>query len=411
MKDRKDAIRRIMQVFSWLDAARWSSPENYNTTKSFAADLKPDERLLTHWLCYITDRMTPFERVWDVGGYVLSRIVRDYCRKRDKSVEDILDEFRGKRDKDDEVRGLLRYPYGDDYALPTSALREGDAVFVPRYPPSDLGRIYHTLIVLDMAKYQRNIGIFMAEALRTQAARSLCDGIKALVVTLDALTYAPSVPRSADAYVRTIVTVKDQAEGFAFDEGHVSARFKQIRFGDRKRLWCSVRDYLKSPQFNADLVEALSAGGADPGRWGSQNPQVLSALEVLELPGDVWNARVGNLLQPYAAPSFGSKSISRLVRHLHDEASRDERPDWYPEQLDVSFDFVPRMCESRMCDICPFGDGIGKLCHRTPGLLCPVALTTCGYRYECEGDCTVAADPALGLCQSSRRRAERGEVS
>ncbi len=75
-----NAIVAILDVFSALDDVRWKNPLNYNLINYCTEDLSADEKLLTHWLCYIMDRQMPFQRIWDIGGYVVSHLVRVYTR-------------------------------------------------------------------------------------------------------------------------------------------------------------------------------------------------------------------------------------------------------------------------------------------------------------------------------------------
>ncbi len=62
-----DRLTEILDAFSALDDIRWSQRSNYSLINHCAPDLTADEKLLTHWLCYIADRQTAFQRVWDVG--------------------------------------------------------------------------------------------------------------------------------------------------------------------------------------------------------------------------------------------------------------------------------------------------------------------------------------------------------
>ncbi len=70
----------IAKVISWLDDKRWCSPKNYNALNFFRPDLTNSEKILTHWICYITDRQMPFELVWDKGGLVFSELVFNFSR-------------------------------------------------------------------------------------------------------------------------------------------------------------------------------------------------------------------------------------------------------------------------------------------------------------------------------------------
>jgi len=76
-----NSLIKICKVISWLDDRRWNTEDNYNFINFFREDLSNCEQILTHWICYITDRQMPFEAVWDKGGYVFSELVYEYKRQ------------------------------------------------------------------------------------------------------------------------------------------------------------------------------------------------------------------------------------------------------------------------------------------------------------------------------------------
>ena len=60
------------------------------------------------------------------------------------------------------------------------------------------------------------------------------------------------------------------------------------------------------------------------------------------------------------------------------------KTDYYPEQFDVTFKFVPMMCENRQCKVCFWGPlGVKDICLAQEGRLCSVAMITCGYTFTC----------------------------
>lgn len=92
--------------------------------------------------------------------------------------------------------------------------------------------------------------------------------------------------------------------------------------------------------------------------------------------------------------------MPRIVRAMV-ESLPPGKTAFYPEQLDVSFSFVPRMCAVRNCAICIFGGGVSTLCHRKRGLHCPVTLAACGYLHPCEPRaCPFKRDALRGSCRS-----------
>lgn len=86
-------MKAILEAFSGLDEIRWNDPSNYNLINHFSDDLTSDELVLTRWLCYITDRQMPYQRIWDIGGYVISHLVYTYTHKRSKTVCDIIESY------------------------------------------------------------------------------------------------------------------------------------------------------------------------------------------------------------------------------------------------------------------------------------------------------------------------------
>jgi hypothetical protein len=404
-------LKCVLDTFAHLDVVRWSQPTNYNFINYCANDLTADEKLLTHWLCYIADRQTSFERVWDVGGYVVSHVVRAYSRSA-KEVRELLYPYvrHGKRNGKGCV--WLECPIeSPNDRLQLYGFDTGNVMFASRYAPEDILLTFRTLTLLDKIS-RRSLSRFMSESgLRETDQR---EAIVRVAKALNGLTYisaggvsAVELDSALDAEKRL---AESEAELFTLDRMACLNRWaEKFRSHGKKRLWCSIRDYLKSPAFNNVLVEAIRAVGLpDAERWRQDRLDLRSALEVLELPGDVWNNdeffRKG-LFSPYLSPVPKTWDMPRTIRMVYVLLKRQGPVMFYPEQMDVTFDFVPRMCERTMCDVCLFGAGINKTCHRQEGLLCPVVLTACGYRHTCRPkECQLKQDEARGLCLSAAIR-------
>ena len=87
-------------IMHFLDEVRWKV-ENaggviFNCCSSFS--LSCNEKILTHWLLYITERQMPFEQIWDKGGIVFTQIVREYTRTKNMHVIDISSNVANGRD-------------------------------------------------------------------------------------------------------------------------------------------------------------------------------------------------------------------------------------------------------------------------------------------------------------------------
>ena len=105
--------------------------------------------------------------------------------------------------------------------------------------------------------------------------------------------------------------------------------------------------------------------------------------------------------------------MPRTIRKIYNiHKMEGQGASFYPEQLDVTFDFVPRMCARLQCHHCIFGGGIKieKMCHQQSGFSCPVTLAACGYFYPCNPDnCAFKSDSVRGVCESSIAKYARCE--
>lgn len=395
-----ETLRRILSVFSALDEIRWNNPANYNLINYCFEDLTPDEKLLTHWLCYITDRQTAFERIWEVGGYVLSYLVRTYTRGISTPEEAFFEHY-------DVQNGYLHAPLvSPNKRLNSFGILKEPVQFASRYMPVDAISIIRTLYMLDQLS-QRSFARFLRMIIREEVDHH--SAIHKMAPALHFLTYAGlGQVKSTDVEYRIkeiiprctpqISQIKSDPKAFI---AKLACDF--YPFG-KKRLWCSIRDYLKSPEFNNSLVQAFS--DIDQGeaiRWNRDNSNLKLALDTIELPGDVWNNNKtfkDGLFTPYLNPMPKSWDMPRTVREIYKE-QKEKLGGFYPEQLDVTFDFIPRMCDRRECHICLFGSGIKRLCGRQTGLYCPVFLSSCGYIHVCSpNECKLKDDTVAGLCHS-----------
>ena len=177
-------------------------------------------------------------------------------------------------------------------------------------------------------------------------------------------------------------------------------KFIKNRFHGKKRVWCCVRDYLKSPEFRDYFLNALS-NVKDNIRLMKIWKDKRSVLG-LELPGDTWNMN----------SVFVNKLVKNNINIKSDKFCKELRenlsPPYYPELLDFSFDFVPRMCSNSsnvinksMCKICIFGKkGMMELCHQDSKKLCPITMIICGYIHKCEPEgCPIKSGVGIRLCK------------
>ncbi len=375
----RQTLRNILETFSTFDQIRWNYRYNYDLINysHSSNEITPEEQLLTHWLCFIVDRQMSFQRIWDIGGYIFSDIVYNYSRKSQKSIRELENTYIT-NGKNGEKRKLSTQIIQNNSILEKYGFykKNKNVEFSSRYFATDAICILKTLLILEK-HFNRSFGEFLYRVI--EDSESLSESIIKLAMNLELLTYDSIGTVTNKSY-------KDKREEIEKTSNDFTIIKKDNKWKcNRKRLWCAVRDYLKSPEFNEIFVETLIiAGFGNADDYKRTNADLLNSLDVLELPGDVWNNSTtfrNGLFDPYIKNTRKTWTMPKVIRKIYNQLNP---LDFYPEQLDVSFDFVPRMCERKMCDICIFGDGIDTTCHKTEGKYCSVALYSFGYRYKCD---------------------------
>ncbi|MCG6538184.1 MAG: hypothetical protein L7F78_26580, partial [Syntrophales bacterium LBB04] len=320
--DNPERLRKILAVFSRLDDIRWSYASNYNLINHCDPNLTEDERLLSHWLCYVTDRQMPFERIWEVGGYVLSHLVRSFTRDK-SSVLSLLKSYI--HDNGDAEKLRLECPLeGQNERLALYGIRKSPVPFASRYMPSDILSICRTLLLLDGISGRslaRFVSIIINNSDNHQSA------IKNMAISLHFLTYADNGTASGvdvNARIQDMpAKLKPLIDDFNANPmvfiSNLSSTF--LTFG-KKRLWCSIRDYLKSPEFNAYFVKSIEPYCLEKAQqWDRNHPALKAALNIIELPGDVWNNNrtfCDGLFTPYVkdVPNVRNVLLKFLIKTI-----------------------------------------------------------------------------------------------
>jgi hypothetical protein len=371
----------IWKVIAWLDAGRWCNESNYNFINFFRNDLTNSEKILTHWLCYITDRQMPFEIVWEKGGYVFSELVHTYSYSNCSSQVLLNKYYESYIDN----KGKKRYRFRST----------DNTIFASRYVTDDYQNILQTLQVLE--NYNRNLVKYILSIIKQyQTEENL---FLIIACCLHILTYQLGLHKKADPEKAT-QTLNDLNK---FKETFTA--FKRDLTNGKKRLWCSIRDYKKglySKIFNEAIKEAA-------GKQAGESIKLWNSLPMnqIELPGDVWNNSpilrnnlIGNVAEIETVPNW---TMSEIIRKLYEQLKReDQRIEFYPEQFDVTFDFVPRMCFKKLCNVCPFGkNGAELICVSDSEKYCPISLVSCGYFAKCVGqkDCLIREKMGKGICK------------
>lgn len=399
-------LQNAFAVAAFLDNARWKSPKNYNLINFCSDSLSDDEKLLTHWFCYVSDRQMPFDRIWAIGGFVFSEIVHQMKKCGDISILDPKNKetsrFIRRRDYVDrdaygfkaaDNKGYLfvsrKKVGGNKRLLEYDFKKHTFPHFIPRYYPSDYRSILSTYVILE--EYENSLTKYIASIAKEYIDDSLL--IPKLVFSLYLLTYYDiGQPKAGDISFRKYIKKARSRKALVLDMMNSRSKFEKAfnhfrkkQIYGQKRAWCSVRDFFKSPEFNGFFLNAMR----DVGFVGTPKLQSDSLLYSLELPGDVWNnnPKFRKCILQNTSYAASEKPMARLLREI---CTREKITQGYPEQFDVTFDFVQRMCSVDNCDICPFGilNGVAKnfdtVCVQSKGKYCPVILTSCNYRYECD---------------------------
>jgi len=375
----KDKLVRLFKVISWLDDKRWNQERDtfvgkFNSEILNDYDLDPDEKILAHWLIYITNRGKDADALWENNSPIIKNLVKDY--RDGKSVSNIC------------VERLYKNTEKGKEKLAIRAL------------PVDVKSIWRTLVVL--LDYDKNIVTFMTENVEKWSKDEFTTR---LAFRLYLLSYKDiggklnksdvlellETPRKSEEEVQSIRDIL--CEKSKFEEGYKVWKSKRWH----KRLWAALRDYKKHETLSEIFIKDIEKNKQE--LWKKNFNE-----EQLELPGDRWNEKFyEHLIDPIAKVfNVKGKAPPEVVRELWGEIRR-KCPKSYPEQFDVSFDLAPRMCEKRLCKVCPFGkDGARSICN-PGGKYCLVALFTCGYLAECKEDgCVIKDDVGKGICQERK---------
>lgn len=349
-----------------------------------------------------------FERIWDVGGFIFSELVDEVKKKR---TLDLLDpdnpgsffiQRKGYAHKaaffdaadDEKYLFVSHQTVNNNHILLEYDFTENmTPFFVSRYYPSDYLSILFTLSVL--TSYGLSFTAYIKRLLDIIGQDESL--ISKLLFGMYLLTYEGiGQPKHSDiAFKKNMASAGARAnkiESILSEKAFFEREFQSFRDGaifSQKRAWCSLRDFLKSPEFSPLFFASLQRQGYKQVN-SLRSPELLKQLE---LPGDVWNNRpkFRNCVLKGTSYEGRKDAFPRLLREIYKE---NDILMGYPEQFDVSFDLVPRMCERGNCDICVIGKIKGrgadfeKTCVRDTDKFCPVALLTCNYKKTCDGaDC------------------------
>lgn len=386
-------LKKVFEIISFYDNARWSSVSNYNLINFYQDNLSDDSKILTHWLCYITDRQMAFQRIWEIGGFVFSELVDKI--KEERSLELLNPDYKNSfiNKKDGGYEFISRSKVDDNKILKSYGLDSNEQViFSSRYYPSDYFSIIYTLDILKHFNYSMTKYI-VNQIYKHKESK---DYIKRLLFSFYLLTYyeiGQPTRKDLNDFQSNIIKAKKRTEKVlnilneSF-ENEYNNFLKEAVF-KQKRAWCSLRDFFKSPEFNLFFRNSLK--NEDVELNFINQLFTFNSFQQFELPGDVWNnnSKFRNCILEDTEYKASKKSLNRILREFF-ENNKSDLINCYPEQFDITFDFVPRMCENNNCDICPISlikgkvnSNFKKTCVQDKNLYCSVALTNCNYKTDC----------------------------
>ena len=388
-----DKLEKIFKIISFFDDFRWQKEENYNLINFFDKNLDDDTKILTHLLCYITDRQMSFEIIWDVGGFVLSEIVHEIKNKRNfdifnpKNTDSYL-----KLDENKKYYFLSKNSPNkiimENYS---NYIFSNKVKFKSRFLPSDYMCILRTLIILE--DFNFNLAKYISDILKNNKSEK--DIIIRIIYSLFLLSYYDiRQPNSEDIgnykdNINKLIKKKSYVLEIINDNKKFNIeleKFKRNNMFKQKRVWCSLRDFIKSKEFNKYFTNAMLkyVPFKDISLLTNQE-----SLNQFVLPGDVWNNN--SKFKKCILKGTKYENSKSNLNIILDEYFRIYKPKiGYPEQFDITFDFVPRMCEKNNCDICPLNfyneyQSFSKICIDQCKKYCTVALCACNYKNNCIG--------------------------
>lgn len=383
MKNKIDnKLSNKLEIMHFINNARWDSGDseihNYYTPLYYDGIGHLDEnqqkeaKLLSHLLTYISNRQISFRLCFKAGSYVYSYLVYRFFREPGTSVDDILsDSFKNNR---------LTAPNTD---------QKKEIVFSSRFMPTDIVCIYKTLKTLDR-NYKRSFRDFLNK--NSSSVKNLAEAFFKLTYQ-DVGTWSFSLSNSDKTKNNDKILLNDNNSiNFKKLDEHIKISKQTFNPYSAKRLWCVLRDFLRGDLFKGDFKDII----------GEDYFQKLS-LSDLELPGDVWNNN-DTFLKCFWEDKLSDQkghNLPERIRSFYDQYK--EQTAFIPEDYDITFEFVPRVCgEKRDFKFCPFNLGDSRnldlchgetdkhsrildLCHGETDKLCPVIKFCSGFNKVCVG--------------------------
>jgi len=409
-KIEKVKLLKIWEIIHWLDRARWNPYEAKKVIipGPIFENLTNSQKILVHWILYITDQQRPYADVWIKGGPIFAEIISNYSQKVRPSLE-LLKDFSSPNNG-----GAV-----DVFSSKRQLIGGKTIRYTPRYGMHILS-IARTLYLLE--SFERDIIKFLHDNWDfINSARNEFRGdnhVSRIAFLLYILSYA-DITRGIVSFHKDERKLKsnlknygDRVRKLLSDKNDLTFEFKKWSKEKKyhKRLWAALRDYLKpgSPFCKYFKGAIEDRGFKDLKNFLAHNQS--NILRSLEIPGDIWNLR-------FLDKIFRGLIISPVELRERYEDLKDSnlvRDRFYPEQFDVSFSFSQYMCDELMEEYCPFkaNSRIREYCLVSLGItsgkkLCPVAMITCGFEYYCQPEnCPIKEGLSEDLCSGCSVKVE-----
>lgn len=375
----KTIEEKIFYVTDFLDQARWNDLSMEAESKNYFKDgLSSSSKILAHWLIYITDRMTRVEKIWDVGFFIFSNIadeiennkfnpniIADLLRSDQESIffktqtqyHDINPEYNDS--KSDKYLFVATEKSGNNERLNKYFEGNKRPYFISRFYPSDYYAILCTMYIL--LDFEFNLGKYILKIMK------YCDNdnlISKIMFGLYLLTYFKNIKFTSNnvpnytMLINTAILRKNEVKKIIENEGTFNAYFnnfiKKNEQFEQKRAWCALRDYLKG-NMKEEFKELLSNLDVNQYKRLFFNGEIKKELlNQFELPGDVWNNN--NIFRECVFNTNNLSSKGSLAKYLRELYEKKKPSIGYPEQFDITYDFVQKMCAYKPinCNICPY---------------------------------------------------------
>ena len=393
-------MKNIFAITNFIDKARWNSVENYSEINYANSNMYDSLKILTHYIAYVTDHQMPFQRIWNIGGFVFSKLVEEYSSSN-QSIEELVTKYYSTNEN------KFSFKCSIDESLPSEQKeklqvddRASEVQFKSRFVTTDFCSIYYTLYILEKVA-EKSLIQYITKVIQLHLdpqtnrldEKYSKDIIKRIAFALYILTYQSNKIKKKEQSIEDYISeVKKSAESQnkevnqilndlkEFNSGY--NKFSEERIYKCKRVWCALRDYMKGLEFKDFFAKEMKDLLGD-------NIGNIFYLKQLELPGDVWNNN-----DKFISCNFPNKDHDRTFnKYLREAFANQENNinEGYVEQFDITFSLAPRMCERKLCTLCPYGilksreHQFNLLCINEVSKLCPIILHSTGYMFQCIG--------------------------